>query len=250
MFSAYTKTFAGLTAFTTALAMLVAVLTPDRIAVTLLFLAAFCFGLVTAAGRNATGHNDRVALLGASRAANRPPRNSYAPALAAIGAGALVLGAALGAIAYAVGGFVLLVAGGLWLSDTWREHPLATPKQSAQVSRSFSLPFVMPILSLVLIAFVAISFSLVFFSFPENRSWIVASTVATLIFGGAFVLAFLPAKATRAKFLSLVALLTVAIAALGVIGLLRGSAEHEAEGKGEGKTEVKTETKTEVTPKG
>jgi MFS family permease len=240
VFSGYTKTFAGLTAFTTTLAFFVTALTPDRIAVTLLFLAAFCFGLVTAAGRNATGHNDRVALLGASRSANRAPRNSYAPALAAIGAGALVLGAALGTIAYAVGGLVLLVAGGIWLSDTWREHPLSTPKQSAQVSRSFSLPFVMPILSLVLIAFVAISFSFVFFSFPENRSWIVAATVATLIFGGAFVLAFLPQKATRAKFLSLVALLMLVIASLGLIGLLRGAPPEGGEGEkgGEAKTEV------------
>jgi hypothetical protein len=242
VFSAYTKTFALLTAFTTTAAVYVAILTPDRMAVTLLFLAAFCFGLVTAAGRGATGHNDRVALLGASRSANRAPRHSYAPALASLGAGALVLGAALGTIAYAVGGLILAVAGGLWLSDAWREHPLATPKQSAQVSRSFSLPFIMPLLSLVLIAFVAISFSLVFFSFPENRSWIVAATVATLIFGGAFVLAFLPQKAGRAKFLGLVGLLLAVIATLGLIGLLRGAPAEEGEKGSEAKTEV-SETK-------
>jgi hypothetical protein len=237
VFSASTKTFGALTAFTTMLALLVATIQPDRIAVTILFMAAFCFGLVTAAGRSATGHNDRAAVLGAATSANRAPRNSYAPALAAIGGGVMVLGAALGAPAYLAGALALLGAGGLWLSDTWREHPLATPKLSAQVSRSFSLPFVMPLLSLVLIGFIAISFSLVFFSFPESQSYIVASVIA--------VLAFLPAKAGRAKFLSLAALLLVTIAALGVVGYVRGEPEHGGE-HSEGKTHSEGSSKTET----
>jgi hypothetical protein len=248
MFSTSTKTFGALTVFTSMLAMLVASIQPDRAAVTILMVAALCFGLVTAAGRNATGHNDRAGVAGASTTANRAPRNSYAPALAAIGGGVMVLGAALGAPAYIAGALALLVAGGLWLSDTWREHPLSTPKLSAQVSRSFSLPIVMPLLSLVLIAFIAISFSLVFFSFPESQSYIVASVIAVLIFGGGFILAFLPAKAGRAKFLSLAALLLVTIAALGVVGYVRGEPEHgEHEGTHSEKSE-KSETKTEATP--
>ncbi len=229
MFSAYTKTFAGLTGALLALALLVSALQPDRLAVTLLFLAAFCMGVVTAAGRAATGHNDRVALVGAAASANRPPRNSYAPALAALGFGVVVLGAALGFIAYAIGAGVLVFAGGLWLSDAWREHRLATPKTSAQVSRSFSLPFVMPLMSIALIGFVAISFSLVFFSFAENRSWIVAAAVAVLVFGGAFVLAFIPKQGGRAKFIALVAVVLAAIAGLGIVGLVRGEPEHGGE---------------------
>ncbi len=243
MFSAYTKTFAGLTGALIVLALVVSAVQPDRLAITLLFLAAVGTGLVTAAGRSATGHNDRIALVGAAASANRAPRNSYSPALAALGFGVLVLGAALGFIAYAVGAAVLVVAGGLWLSDTWREHSLTTPKASAQVSRSFSLPIVMPLATLALIAFVAISFSLVFFSFPENRSWIVASTVALLVFGGAFVLAFMPKKAGRAKFLALVGLVLAAIAGLGVLGLVRGEPEH---GREHGTTaEPTTETHSE-----
>jgi hypothetical protein len=226
MFSLATKTFAGLTAITTILAFVVAVLQPDRLAVTLMFLAAAAFAMVTAAGRTATGYNDRAAVAGAAASANRAPRNSYAPAVAAIGGGVMVLGAALGMVAYLAGAVVLAAAAGLWFSDTWREHPLATPKASAQVSDSFSLPFLMPLLVLVLIAFVAVSFSLVFFSFPENQSWILASVVATLVFGGAFILAFLPVKATRARFLAMAGLLLAVIAAMGVLGLVRGEPEH------------------------
>lgn len=244
MFSAYTKTFAGLTAALLVLALVVASIQPDRLAVTLLFVAAGALAIVTAAGRAATGHNDRGALMGASTSANRAPRQSYSPALAALGLGVVVLGAALGSIAYAVGGALLLVAGGLWMSDTWREHQLATPKASAQVSRSFSLPFVMPLMSVALIAFIAISFSLIFFSFDENRSWIVAAGVALLVFGGAFVLAFLPQQKSRLKFLALVAVVLSAVAALGVVGLVRGEPEHGGE-PGEGHSATATETHSE-----
>ncbi len=241
MFSAYTKTFAGLTGALIVLALVVSAVQPDRLAITLLFLAAVGTGLITAAGRSATGHNDRIALLGASASANRAPRNSYAPALAALGFGVVVLGAALGFIAYAVGVVVLAIAGGLWLSDTWREHRLTTPKASAQVSRSFSLPIVMPLMAVGLIAFVAISFSLVFFSFPENRSWIIASAVALLVFGGAFVLAFMPKQEGRVKFLALVAVVLAAVAGLGVLGLVRGEPEHGGE---HGTTAEHTSTET------
>jgi hypothetical protein len=243
VFSASTKTFGALTVFTSVLAILVTTIQPDRVAVTILLVAAVCFGLITAAGRSATGFNDRAGVAGASTTANRPPRNSYAPALAALGGGVMVLGAALGAPAYIAGALALVVAGGLWMSDTWREHPLSTPKLSAQVSRSFSLPIVMPLLALVLIAFIAISFSLVFFSFPESQSYIVASVIAVLIFGGGFILAFLPAKANRAKFLAMTALLLTTIAALGVFGYVRGEPEHEG-GHKEG-TEKSSETHSE-----
>jgi preprotein translocase subunit Sss1 len=226
VFSAYTKTFAGLTGALTALALLVAALQPDRLAVTLLFLAAASTAIITVAARAATGHNDRIAMVGASAAANRPPRQSYSPALAALALGVVVLGAALGFIAYAIGGALLAIAAGLWMSDTWREHRLTTPKASAMVGRSFSQPIVMPLVVLGLIAFVAISFSLVFFSFPESSSWIVASVVATAVFAGAFVLAFMPKRTNRAKFLAFTGALLAAIAVLGLVGLLRGEPEH------------------------
>jgi hypothetical protein len=247
VFSASTKTFGALTVFTSVLAILVTTIQPDRVAVTILLVAAVCFGLITAAGRSATGFNDRAGVAGASTTANRPPRNSYAPALAALGGGVMVLGAALGAPAYIAGALALVVAGGLWMSDTWREHPLSTPKLSAQVSRSFSLPIVMPLLALVLIAFIAISFSLVFFSFPESQSYIVASVIAVLIFGGGFILAFLPAKANRAKFLAMTALLLTTIAALGVFGYVRGEPEHGSHKEGTHKegTEKSSETHSE-----
>ncbi len=244
MFSAYTKTFAGLTGALIVLALIVAAIQPDRLAVTLLFLAAASLAIVTAAGRAATGHNDRAALAGVATSANRAPRHSYSPALAALGLGVVVLGAALGFIAYAAGGAVLLVAAGLWLSDTWREHQLATPKASAQVSRSFSLPFVMPLMSIALIAFIAISFSLIFFSFEEDSSWVVASVAALLVFAGAFVIAFLPQRKSRMKFLALVAVVLSAIAALGVIGLVRGE-PHHGEKSGEGHSKSETESHSE-----
>jgi O-antigen/teichoic acid export membrane protein len=103
------------------------------------------------------------------------------------------------------------------------------------------LPFVMPLMSVALIAFIAISFSLIFFSFEEDRSWIVAAGVALLVFGGAFVLAFLPQQKSRMKFLALVAVVLSAVAALGVIGLVRGEPVHGGEhGESHSKTEAGT----------
>jgi hypothetical protein len=46
------------------------------------------------------------------------------------------------------------------------------------------------------------------------------------VFGGAFILAFLPVKATRARFLAMTGLLLAVIAAMGVLGLVRGEPEH------------------------
>jgi hypothetical protein len=237
MFSLSTKTFGGLTAFTTVLALLVTAMQPDRIAVTLLFLAAVSFGIITAAGRMAAGHNDRAAIAGVASSPNHAPRNSYAPALVALGGGVMVLGAALGWLAFSAGAIVLAAGAMLWLSDAWREHPLSTPKASARVSDNFSLPFLMPALSLVLIAFTAIAFSFIFFSFPENRSWIVASVVAVAVFGGGFIAAFFPAKARRSQFVAFAALMLTAIALVGVIGLVRGEPEHGEKHGGTGGSE-------------
>ncbi len=236
MFSLATKALGGITVTSLMLALLSSAISPDRIAVTLFFCAFAASSLMIMGVRATTGHNDRYAVMGASSSANRDPRGSFGPVLFALGGGILVLGAALGMVAYVVGLAVLASAAMLWMIDTWREHPMSTPKLSARVSRGFSMPFVMPLAVLALIGFAAISFSRLFLSFSEATSWIIASAIALSLFLGAFVLAALPKNPSRKSFVSLLAVLFIAIGAIGVIGLVRGPVEHHGEGHSEGES--------------
>jgi MFS family permease len=231
MFSLGTKTLGGLSLGSLFLAFAITAVSPDRIAVTLGFCAVGAFFLMTLGLRASTGHNDRYALMGAASSANSDPRGSFAPVLVALAGGLLVLGAALGAVAYLLGLVALMAGAMFWMIDTWREHPLSSPKISARVSDGFSLPFIMPLVVLGLIGFAAISFSRIFLSFAENESWIIASVIAVTLFVGSFIVALLPKKSNRVTFVIFLAVLFVAIGAVGLIGLVRGQVkEGEKEG--------------------
>jgi hypothetical protein len=232
MFSLGTKSLGGLSVACLFLALAVTAVSPDRVAVTVLFCAFGASMLMTMGLRASTGHNDRYARLGVASSANRDPRRSFAPVLLALGGGVVVLGAALGAIAYVLGLVILLAAGVFWMVDTWREHPLSTPKTSARVSDGFSLPFLMPLVVLGLIGFAALSFSRIFLSFGEDSSWIIASVIAVTLFVGSFVIALLPKKTTRTNFIIFLSILFLAIGAVGLVGLIRGPVkETEKEGE-------------------
>ncbi len=237
MFSLATKSLAGLSVMSLVLALVTTSVSPDRVAVTLFFCVFGAAMLMTFGVRATTGYNDRAAVLGVSGSANRPAAKSFAPVLVALGGGAIVVGAAVGVVAY-VAGLVLVAAGAaFWIIDTWREHPSSTPRISTRVSNSFSLPFLMPLIVLGLIGFAAVSFSRIFLSFSESSSWIVASAIAVALFLGSFVVALLPKQSSRRTFGIFLVALMIAIGAVGLIGLLRGPVEHE-EGHSEGVEKV------------
>ena len=231
MFSAGSKSLGIMSLVALLFAAAVTVMTGDRLAVAVLLTAcaasAVLVGCVIAAG----GAADSGALVGATGSANRPARASFGPALVAVGSGGLVLGAALGVVAYACGAATVLFGGLVWLSSAWREHPSHSPKASARTSAAFSLPFGMPVAVLVLILLVAVSLSRVLLAASKSGSAVVATIVAVVLFGGAFIAAMSPRKLSRSTFIGIVVLFLVAVLGLGVAGVIKGerSFEHHEE---------------------
>lgn len=192
-----------------------------------------------AASLAATGSADRFMIAGLrDPRAGRAPNPSAVPLIAAVGAGAIGLGFALGIVAFAAGLIVLAVAAVVWFSAGWREHPDYVGSTAPRVGDRFSLPIGLPVGVIGVIAIAAISISRLFLTVSKTGSWIAALIIGLAIFGIALVLAFRPTISKRVGRV-LMAVGVAAIVAVGTIGVSRGERPfHHHEG-GAATTETK-----------
>lgn len=148
----------------------------------------------------------------------------------------------------AVIGIVLAVAAGFaWLSQHWQEAPGWTAGRVRRVADRYVLPFAVPVLSIVLLGVVAISFSRILLAVDKNTAVILAVVAAVAVLGGATLIALRPGMGSAAIWglAGLAMLLTVAS---GVVGAAQGEREfHAAGGEGGEIIEVAAETSTEFT---
>lgn len=163
------------------------------------------------------------------------------PALAAVGAGVVVVGLATGGILAYVGFALLLAAGIEWMVQAWAERATADPTANRELRNRLMYPIEIPVLAAVTIAFVIISFSRVLLSVSKVGSTVVAIVVASLILGVAFLVTSRP-KLSSSLLTVVVALGVIGLLGGGIIGAVAGEREFEAhegeEDHGEGESAV------------
>ena len=169
---------------------------------------------------------------------------------------ALAASLAITAIGLATGpgitvlGLVLALAAGFaWLSQHWQEAPGWTAGRVRRVADRYVLPFAVPVLSIVLLGVVAISFSRILLAVDKNTAVILAVVAAVAVLAGATLIALRPGIGSAAIWglAGLAMLLTVAS---GVVGAAQGEREFHAAGGHEADTiEVAAESSAEFTTK-
>jgi hypothetical protein len=231
VFTLGSKTFLGAAGLALLAAIVYSANTTDEVGV-LLLVASSAAAIVLALGvLIGAGASDRYSYVGGNDPTpGRDPRGTIVPFVAALATGGLVLGFALGAAGFVVGGVALLAVLVIWFSQAWRDHPSWVPALSKRVSDGVGLPFAMPLALLGVIALIGLAVSRTLLAVNATAAWVVALLVATLIFAGAIVLATRPRLSKQAIAGVLVASVAV-IGGLGIYGLARGErpVEHGGE---------------------
>jgi hypothetical protein len=231
VFTLGSKTFLGAAGLALVAAIAYSTTTTDEVGVLLLVASSAAAIVIALSVLVGAGPSDRYSYVGGEDPApGRDPRGTIVPFVAALASGGLVLGFALGAAGFVVGGVALLAVLMVWFSQAWRDHPNWVPALSKRVSDGVGLPFGMPLALLGVIALIGLAVSRTLLAVNATASWIVALVVATLIFGGAIVLATRPRLSKRAIAAVLV-VAAVVIGGLGIYGLARGErpVEHGGE---------------------
>jgi multisubunit Na+/H+ antiporter MnhC subunit len=226
VFTLGSKTFfagAGLAAL---LSIVYAANTTDQAGTMLLVGAVFALIALGCAVLFGAGASDRFSYDG--QADQRPARESkptLVPFMAALGAGAIVVGFALGASYLGLGLVAAAVCAAVWFSQAWRDHPDYVAKLTNRVSGYVGLPFGMPVAMVALIGFIAISVSRTLLAVTHTQAWVIAIVIAAAVFVCGLILASRP-NITKKAMAFAVAVGAAIILGLGVYGQVKG--EHKS----------------------
>lgn len=220
MTSAGSRALFGLSALTVFAAAITMANTPDRVGVALLFTSVVVTAMVGIVMIQAAGPADVGVRTGAVASTDRPAP-SAAPVFAALAGGVAVLGLALGMVAYAAAALVGMYAAFLWLADAHRTNHGYVARVSERVSERLTLPVAIPVISAVVIGLLAISVSRILLASTKNGAVAVAGVVATMFLIGGCLAAARP-KTTKQQFWAVTVVGLLAVAGLGVAGLIRG----------------------------
>ena len=166
-----------------------------------------------------------------------PSGTNYLPALGALAFVLLLIGAATqstGLMYAAVA--VLVVVAFTWTLRTWAERATGDDHTNAALYHRFIDPFRVPVLSLLLIAVVAIGFSRVLLAVSKIASVWVFGLVALVFFLVAVLLALKPSSA-RWVTTAVVIIGILAVIAAGIAGAVIGEREIEHHGESGHSTE-------------
>ena len=161
-----------------------------------------------------------------------PSGINYLPALGALSFVLLLIGAATestGLMYAAVA--VLLVVAFTWTLRTWAERATGDDHTNAELYHRFIDPFRVPVVSLLVIAIVAVGFSRVLLAVSKVASVWVFGLVSLVFFLVAILLALKPSVA-RWVTTAVVVIGVIAIIAAGIAGAVIGEREIEHHGEG------------------
>ena len=229
-------------------ALVYAAQSSDRLGLAVLFGAAVLSAFLGAAGIVGTGAADRFVFTGdidPARSVAVP--SSFAPIGAALGAGCVVGGAALGTPFFAAGVVILVASGVSAFVSSGRQGPAYVPAAAKRVSDRITLPFGLPVAVTGLIAITAVAISRTLLAVNKTASWIIVLIFAAAVFFGGIILASRP-KITRRMMTAAIAVTVLAVGAMGAAGLVSGKRtfeHHEKSGEGHGtaKAEKAVESK-------
>lgn len=219
-------------------------LSTDRLGLSLLLGATVLAALLGGAGVVATGAADRFVFTGdIDPGRSTPVPSSLAPICAALGAGCLIAGAALGA-AFVASGIAIGVASGIaWFVSSGRQGPAYVPAAARRVSDSITVPFGLPVAAIGLILILAVSISRTLLAVSKTASWIIVLVFAAAVFFGGIIIAMRP-KITRRMMVAAITATVLAVGIMGAVGLANGERSfehHEKDGEGHSEKSAGTE---------
>lgn len=147
---------------------------------------------------------------------------SYWPALAAAGAGVIVLGAVINTQLFLLGGIVAFIALVEWMVSAWADRSTGDPVVNRRIRNRIMYPLEIPVFGAIGIAALVLSISRVLLALSKNGSAVLAIVFAISILAIATAVAASPRAGRTA--------LTVLVA-LGVVGVLAGGILAAAKGE-------------------
>jgi hypothetical protein len=158
------------------------------------------------------------------------------PALAALGAGVVVVGLAAGGALLYVGLAILVVTLFEWMVQAWAERATGDPGANQRLRNQVMYPIEIPALAAIGIGVVVLAFSRMLLALPKTGSTLVAIVVASVILGVAVLLASRP-RLSSSFMTGVVVAGAVALLAGGIVGAVAGEREFEQHGAGHGSEE-------------
>jgi hypothetical protein len=158
------------------------------------------------------------------------------PALAALGAGVVVVGLAAGGALLYVGLAILVVTLFEWMVQGWAERATGDPGANQRLRNQVMYPVEIPALAAIGIGVVVLAFSRMLLALPKAGSTLVAIVVASAILGVAVLLASRP-RLSSSLMTGVVVAGAVALLAGGIVGAVAGEREFEQHGAGHGSEE-------------
>lgn len=158
-----------------------------------------------------------------------PTAPSYWGALTAFGLACLMLGVAISQVFLYLGIAVIGVVAVEWMALAWSDRATGDPETNRAVRDRLLGPIEIPMLAALGIATIMIGLSRILLANSKTGAVVAGAIVATLIFGGANVLA--QTNAPRRYVSAAVAALGVLVIGGGIVGAIIG--EHEIDHGGE-----------------
>ncbi|MCY3635222.1 MAG: hypothetical protein OXH23_06435 [bacterium] len=154
---------------------------------------------------------------------------NYWPAVAAFGAGAMIVGLATHATIFVIGLVIVGAAIFEWMLAAWADRATADPVVNRNLRNRIMRPVEYPVTAALVVAVLVLALSRVFLTVSQFSAVIVAGVVATVIFFIAVWFAMAP-KISRSVIAGIVAVICVGVLVAGVVTAAMGSRDfhHKA----------------------
>jgi hypothetical protein len=204
----------------------------DHLAYTVLLgvaVVAFFLGIVLTAFREADASAvAQVVDLEAAPLTRAPLGANYWPIVSVFAVAILLIGLSISSQNLAIaGGIVLGAAALMWTLRAWAERATGDERANVEIYRQFVEPIRLPVLSVVLIAILAIGFSRVLLALPNTTSSAAVFGVIALAFLLGSVAVALRPRISRSTAILLLFVVGLAIITAGIIGAAKGHREFE-----------------------
>jgi MFS family permease len=173
-----------------------------------------------------------------------PTGTNFLPLVAAFAVAVLMIGQVTDQVVTLAGFGLLVAVVGVWMLRAWAERATGDPEYNRQLYARFIEPLRIPVLSAVIVGFLAIGLSRVLLAVSHTGAVVVFGVVASLFLFGAALIAARPAVSRNAitliLFIGAIAVVGAGIAA-AVVGERDFEHHHEEELHGGGGAEGTTE---------
>ncbi len=154
---------------------------------------------------------------------------NYWPAVAAFGAGAMIVGLVTHATIFVIGLVIVGAAVFEWMLAAWADRATADPVVNRNLRNRIMRPIEYPVTAAIGVAVLILALSRVFLTVSKFSAVIVAGVLATVIFFIAVVFAVAP-KISRSVIAGTVALVCVGVLVAGVVTAAMGSRDFHHKG--------------------